>query len=104
MDNHKEGELYKSISVGGEIFEIIYGFYDECERGNWPTTPIFPDFLKEPMYTNDGIPFVTASQQICEDYKPKQIVSGEEWCNDCEYFETGEEIIGLCKCEKRRNI
>ena len=54
------------------------------------------------LYTKDGIPFVTADQDICEWFNPKLEISSENWCNDCEYIEKHEEFIGLCKCPFRK--
>ncbi len=102
MSIHREGELYKILSVCGKSFEVHYGYYSETERNMWEPTPIYPNFTEHPVYTDEGRPFVTAEQAVCEHYKPKQMVSGENWCNDCKYFCTGEELIGVCNCSQRQ--
>lgn len=103
MDSVKEGALYKLVKLGGRTIELRYGYYDaELERGNIELTPIYPNFYKDPLYTKDGIPFVTADQDICEWFNPKLEISSESWCNDCEYIEKHEEFIGLCKCPFRK--
>ncbi len=102
MTDKKEGEMYKRIKIEGRVFDIYYGYYSESERQIWKPTPLFPDFAKCPTYTESGCPFVTAEQDVCEDYTPKQEVSGENWCNDCIFFRLYEEIIGICLCEKRK--
>ena len=33
--------------------------------------PIYPDFIKEPHYTAEGIPIATAMQNVCEFYNGK---------------------------------
>lgn len=98
----KEGDLYRIITIAGIAFEIRYGYYSDGERKLWEPTPIFPDFLKQPQYTEDGYPFAIDAQDTCNHYEPKPKVSGENWCNDCIYFVKCAECIGLCKHEKRR--
>ncbi len=102
MPNKKEGDLYKLLLIHGREFPIRYGYYSADERDCWELTPIFPDFLKEPMYTDEGFPFVTADQDTCPHFKPKQYVSGENWCNDCVHFSLKEELIGICICKRKQ--
>ncbi len=97
MKEYKEGDLYKILHINGKTFEIRYGYNSEEERQRWSPTPIFPDFEKEPLFTEEGKPFVTAIQNVCEYYKPKEKVSGEEWCNDCTKFSLNNEMIGICE-------
>ncbi len=104
MSSLKEGSIYKTLNVEGKKFEIFYGYYCDAERELWEPTPIFPDFTKSPQFTDDGMPYVTAEQDICEHYEPKERVSGENWCDDCAFFLKGEEIIGVCRCNERKNI
>ena len=99
----REGDLYKTVSVFGEDFELRYGYYDpELERGKIEPTLIYPNFKEKPLYTDDGVPFVMADQDICEHFLPKPKISSEGWCNDCLHMEKHEEFIGLCRCELRR--
>ena len=103
MRDIKEGDLYKVIEAGGRTFEIRYGYYDPAlERGRTDLMPIFPNFIKDPLHTTDGCPFVTADQEVCEHFLPKSSVSGEGWCNDCEYLEHCEEFLGICRSPERR--
>ncbi len=103
MSNIKEGELYKTLIVRDKAFDILYGYYCEAERDRWEPTPIYPDFIKNPQYTKEGLAYVTAEQSVCEHYKPKANASGEEWCNDCMHFKLEQEIIGVCECDLKRN-
>ncbi len=104
MEMVKEGRLYKSLKVADAVFDIYYGYYSEAERERWEPTPIYPDFTKEPVFTKEGRPFARADQDVCYHYLPKPEISGEEWCNDCKHFRSGEEIIGVCHCDKRNKI
>ena len=96
-----EGDLYKKISIGGRDFEIRYGFYADYEResGLNDPIPIYPDFKAHPMYTADGFPFVTQMQGVCE-HGDSRFLDG--FCIDCRYFVGGDDLIGICKCKKRR--
>ncbi len=102
MDIPKEGSLYKILNAYGKHFEIRYGYYSDAERDRWDPTPIFPNFIKQPQYTDCGRPYATAEQDICDHYHAKPQASGEDWCNDCIHFRPLEEIIGICDCKKRR--
>lgn len=91
----KEGDLYKEIVVEGKCFRLHYGYYEEFER-NAPFSepiPIYPDFAREPQYTDKGRPLVTAMQDVCESYRGKE---GGDSCADCLYFQKREELFGLC--------
>ena len=102
MNRIREGDLYKIITVCGKVFELYYGYYDEIEREGKYTDPIpiYPDFIKEPIYTDDGYSFATEMQDICSHFLGRE---GEDSCFACCHFEKGDELIGICKCEKRRS-
>lgn len=97
----KEGDLYKIITIFGKTFEIYYGYYEESDRYSKYSEPIevYPDFIKNPEYTKEGTPFVTAIQNPCEYYE--KINDTTDKCVDCKYFEKGEEMFGFCKCKAR---
>ncbi len=99
----KEGSLYKIIKTGDYSFNIHYGYHSASEKEKWGPTPIFPDFSKQPIFTKEGNPYTRADQDICEYFKPKPKISGENWCNDCKYFKLYEEVIGVCRCNNRKN-
>jgi hypothetical protein len=100
--SHKEGELYKKITAHGRTFEIYYGYYEEIDRANPLCEPmeIYPNFKKEPIYTDKGIPFTTAMQEACEHFKGEDY--GDNNCYQCSYFEVCEELLGICKCRMRQ--
>lgn len=94
----KEGELYKVIKLFGRIFEIRYGYYEECDRHSRYAEPveIYPDFLYEPQYTDEGIPFVTAIQAPCQNFCGER--DENSTCEDCRFYRHGEELLGVCAC------
>lgn len=99
----KEGELFKCITVFGKVFKLYYGYYEEQDRYSKlaELIPVYPNFIKNPLYTDDGYPFATEMQDICEHYKGD---SNSEACYSCSHFKKGEELIGLCLCKERRHI
>ena len=94
----KEGDLFKIIRLCGETFEIRYGFYEECDRHTKYAEPIeiYPNFLKEPQFTDEGLAFVTAVQVPCEFFSAKK--NENSTCEECSYYRHGEELIGICSC------
>lgn len=94
----KEGDLYREVTISGKTFRLIYGYYESFEREssfNEPM-PIYPDFIKEPHYTAEGIPIATAMQNVCEFYDGKN--DEDSSCSDCGFFQRHEELFGLCNC------
>lgn len=102
-DTPKEGDLYKKVQISGKTFDLVYGYYEDFERNglfNEPM-PIYPNFIKNPFYTDEGIPFVTAMQDVCENYRGKK--DGDS-CSECVYFKASKELFGFCECpSKKRN-
>ena len=98
----KEGDLYKVIHLHGKTFEIRYGFYEECDRHNPYMEPmeIYPDFLKAPQHTDEGIPFVTAIQTPCCHFKGKKDVNST--CEECAFYQHGEELLATCGCPENK--
>ena len=103
MEQIKEGDIYKVITIDGTTLEIRYGYEspEEKKRG-WEPTPIFPEFDKVPQYTREGYPIVTVYQNVCKHYRAREKVSSESWCENCRYYEGHERYVGLCKCSKRK--
>ena len=102
MNGKKDGDLYKVVTIHGEIFELRYGYYEEFERSIGDPIPIYPDLRRSPRYTKDGYPFVTQMQELCE-YGASKFSVG--CCAVCRYFRDGEELFGICICpENRRRL
>ncbi|MBQ7357652.1 MAG: hypothetical protein IJW65_02830 [Clostridia bacterium] len=95
----KEGDLFKVIEYMGQRFEIRYGYYEEKDRMFEPMA-IYPNFLYQPVYTDDGTPFVTAMQQPCRLFRGKK--DENSTCEDCLYYQKCEELIGVCSCSKNK--
>ena len=98
---HKEGELYKVLTVYGRSFELRYGYYGDCDRKYEPNV-IYPDFLEKPVYTDNGEPFVTILQDTCNSYKGEAERTADTTCVECMYFHLGEDWIGICTCPKNK--
>jgi len=97
-----EGELYKTITAHGVTFEIYYGYYEEADRQSPFARPmeIYPDFLLSPVYTPEGIPFVTAMQRPCEGFAGE--ADEDNTCYQCAHYRPLEELLGLCACHANR--
>jgi len=93
----KEGDLYRSVTIAEKTFDLRYGYYEDFEREHHDPIPIYPDFRKEPIYTADGIPLVTAMQDACSHYEGR--VDGDS-CFECKYFRRSEELFGFCQCQR----
>ncbi|MBQ8184988.1 MAG: hypothetical protein IJ036_04290 [Lachnospiraceae bacterium] len=94
----KEGDIYKTVTVGQYTFELCYGYYEEFERDSGEPVVIYPDLREQKIYTQNGQPIVTAIQDPCVHYEVPQQKSRDECCNDCVHFEDPEDEIGICKC------
>lgn len=99
MNEYKEGDLFKIISLGGKEFTIKYGYYEDYERAHGDPIPIYPDFIKEPQYADDGRIFVTQMQDSCK-YANSKIKDG--FCVECKYFRYGDDLIGFCNLGKNK--
>ncbi|MBP3437020.1 MAG: hypothetical protein J6K61_03820 [Clostridia bacterium] len=97
----KEGEVAKKITAFGKTFILYYGYYSESEKrkGTVGLLPIYPDFLNQPTYTDEGFPFVTQMQDGCKYLLP---LSADGDCFSCRHYRQGEDLIGICACEKNR--
>ena len=100
----EEGELYKVVTTFGKTFELRYGYYQECDRQSPLCDPvvIYPDFLSNPVYTDNGEPFVTMVQDACKSYSGKAKRTSDTTCCECKYFHSGEDWIGICTCLKNK--
>lgn len=96
-----EGTFYKELKAFGKHFPIYYGYYEECDRRHplVDPIPIYPDFCEQPIYTEDGCPFVTEMQDACEHFLPRQ---KGDLCYDCEHYRHGDEFLGICVCKARQ--
>lgn len=94
----KEGDMFKVIELYGRTFEIRYGYYEECDRYTHFAEPIpcYPDFIMQPQYTDDGVPFVTAIQDVCKHFVGKKDVNST--CGDCASYQHCDELLGVCVC------
>jgi len=97
-ERHVEGELYKKIELYGRTFNLYYGYYEDCDRINplCEPIPIYPDFTKEPVYTDRGEPFATEIQDACLYYKGNAKPAPDITCADCQYLLHGEGWFGIC--------
>ncbi len=98
----QEGAVYETFNIGGHSIIVYYGFYDESDREMGGLVPIVPDFLSNPLYTEDGYPLATQTQDSCLHYKVRSQEEGDGWCADCIHYSDENSLIGICKCRKRK--
>ena len=96
MANQKQ--LWKIFNVGGREFRIDREYDQEVDE----SYPVYPDFMENPEYTDDGRPFTTAEHEGCHHYRPAVSEDPEtDDCGGCFWFrrdETPYDIIGVCMC------
>ena len=102
----REGDRYKTVTTFGQTFELRYGYYCERDRQNPLCEPavIYPDFTSVPLYTETGEPFVTMMQDACPNYQGETDKTPDTTCSECEYFERGEDWLGICTCPKNKKL
>ena len=98
----KEGDLYKIIVLDGHTIELRYGYYADFERQSGEPVIIYPDLIKNPLYTNDGKPLVTAVQDTCEYYTGPKYSQKEFCCSDCTHYDSTNLEIGMCQHHSKR--
>ena len=108
-DNHlspSEGDLFMTVAVGGYTFDLRYGYYEDYERENPAVEPmpIYPNFKKKPLYTDEGTPFVTMMQDACKSYRGDTKRTPDTTCAECKYFRRGEEWFGICTCPRNKKL
>lgn len=97
-----ENHPYRTYLVGGKSFPI-YLCFDEQMKESYP---LYPDFEKNPEFTDDGRPFATAEQEICSNGRPREAegpLPGD--CGGCGWFyreKSAYDPIGICMCDQRR--
>jgi len=98
----REGELFKIIELYGKTFEIRYGFYEERDRHNRYAEPveIYPDFIKQPQYTDEGHPFITAIQSPCKYFHGR--MDENSTCEECAHYRHCEELLAICDCPENK--
>lgn len=96
----REGDVHEVAFVGGHSFMIRYGYYSEQDRHTSEPIPIYPCFVQEPKYTQEGHPLITRIQDACHHYSPE--ADGEGWCADCRHACQWNGQIGICRCEDRK--
>ena len=99
MSKIRDGDIFKVIEVFGKQFEIKYGYYEDYERHRGEPVPIYPDFERNAEYTDEGRPFVTQMQDLCELGSSK---FEEGCCVDCKYYKHGDDLIGICTNDSKK--
>ena len=92
----REGDVYAEVELFEKRFQLKYGYYDERDRAG-PPDVIYPDFIKEPVYTSAGEPLATMMQDACPHYLGDTQKKEDAACGECSFFERGPEWFGRCR-------
>ena len=84
-DEPREGDLYRRVELFGKVFDLRYGYYEEKDRRG-PPDIIYPNFIKEPVYTQDGIPFTIRKAPYIERDTTMNRLTFEMDCVDFELY------------------
>lgn len=95
----KEGMLYKTVTVSGKSFDLYYGYYEDIDRSNNVLDVIYPDFIKNPAYAENGKPIVTAMQDGCIFFTGE---TSDACCGDCAYYKKEADLFGVCTSPDNR--
>ena len=99
MNKIRDGDLYRRIKINGREIEIRYGYYADYERGRQEPLPIYPNFIAEPMYTDDGYLLATAMQDVCDRFEGGDPEMG---CFSCKFFLPKEDFLGICTNDEKK--
>lgn len=99
-----EGAFYGKVELHGRTFLLYYGYYEACDRNNPLCEPevIYPDFTREPVYTDRGEPFVTLMQDACGRYRGSAARTPDTTCDECHHLQRGRDRFGICTCPENR--
>lgn len=102
-ENPKEGDLYKTILLGGKQIDIKYQRYGELSSDSLIDYEI-KMFEDNPEYTVDGFAFRNAQDEICPYLISKDgKVERNFTCENCAYLSSERvEYIGICGCTAKR--
>ena len=97
-----EGDHYKTLYIKGKKFDLFYGYYEDSDRRYSEPYVLYPDFLKSPVYTDDGFPFATMMQEACQNFEG--IKSADCDCSQCKHFVKFDELLGVCMNPSKQTI
>ena len=101
-DAPKEGDLYKTIILGGKTIEIRYQRYEDFDPEHQIDYEV-KMFEDNPEYTVDGFAFRNAQDEVCPYLVPKDgNCDGNFTCESCAYLSDRVEHIGICGCTAKR--
>ena len=102
MNKIKEGDLYKTIKISNHVFDIKYGYYEEADRYSKfsELIPIYPNFINNPLYTENGYLIATQMQDGCEYFEGDKNFNV---CFKCSRYKKVDDLMGICLCGFNKN-
>ena len=103
--NGKEGmrmEKVKTYNVEGAALTIPLRYDKKSGR----YMEVYPDFIKDPVYTPEGHPIMLTLEDACAFGEQKAANEPLVDCGSCRFYrQVQNALIGVCGCEKnRKNI
>jgi len=101
-DDPKEGELCKTITLGGKNIDIRYERFEEVDLEH-PIMAEVKNFVEQPEYTKDGFAFRNDLDDACPYMIPKDGKDNRGGsCDGCAYLSDQVDFIGICGCTAKR--
>ena len=64
---------------------------------------VYPDFIKDPVYTPEGNPIMLTLEDACAFGEKKDTSEALIDCGSCRFYRQMQNtLIGVCGCEKKR--
>lgn len=97
-----EGDLYKTITLGGKKIDIKYQRYDDLDP-EYRISYEVKCFADNPEYTEDGFAFRNGQDDACPYLIPRDGDKDRSFtCDTCAYLSDRIEHIGICGCTAKR--
>lgn len=97
-----EGDLYKTITLGGKKIDIKYQRYDDLDP-EYRISYEVKCFADNPEYTEDGFAFRNGQDDACPYLIPRDGDKDRNFtCDTCAYLSDRIEHIGICGCTAKR--
>lgn len=89
----------KKYDVEGAVLTIPLRYDENAGR----YMEVYPDFIKDPVYTPEGHPIMLTLEDACAFGEKKNANEPLVDCGSCRFYRQMQNtLIGVCGCEKKR--
>ena len=90
-------EKTKNYNVEGAVLTIPLRYDENAGR----YMEVYPDFIKEPVYTPEGHPIMLTLEDACVFGEKKNANEPLVDCGSCRFYhQLPNTLIGVCRCKK----